>query len=592
MSVKTKSANKSVAKKVPASVHRGKREAMGSFMGINGHQRTQDELRQNEKKYQTILERIQDGYCEVDLAGNFTFFNDSMCRIWGYPSDELIGMNYRQYSDKESAKRLFEMFNKVYRTGKPIERFDWQILRKDGTKRYIEASVSLQKDSSGKPIGFLGITRDVTERKQTEELLRQSEKKYRTILERIQDGYCEVDLAGNFTFFNDSMSRIWGYPNDELIGMNYRQYSDKESAKKLFEMFNEVYRTGKPLQEFAFQILRKDGTRRYIEASVSLQKDSSGKPIGFLGITRDVTERRQMEETIRQSEERYRTIIEEMEEWYFETDLTGRLLYFNDALVRVLGYSPKELALLDFRTFIKQEEGRIFKIFQQVYETGKSIRNQPHEVVRLDGKISIAEFSIFPKHDQDDKIIGFRGVGHDITERKRAEQELSHIATHDPLTGLPNRMLFIDRLKMGLAQAKRNRKKLAVLMLDLDRFKNVNDTLGHMVGDKLLIEIGHRLTRILRNSDTVARLGGDEFIILLPDTGEIKGAAEVAEKILNIFKEPFVCDGHKIISGTSIGIVIYPDDGEDADSLLKNSDTAMYIVKTKGLGNYHFFTEA
>lgn len=465
MSVKPKSANKSVAKKVTASVHRGKREAMGSFMDITGHQRTQDELRQNEKKYQTILERIQDGYCEVDLAGNFTFFNDSMCRIWGYP-------------------------------------------------------------------------------------------------------------------------------NDELIGMNYRQYSDKESAKRLFEMFNEVYRTGKPIQGFAFQILRKDGTKRYIEASVSLQKDSSGNPIGFLGITRDVTERKQMEETIRQSEERYRTIIEEMEEWYFETDLAGKLLYFNDALVRVLGYSPKELALLDFRTLIKQEEGRIFKIFQQVYETGKSIRNQPHEVVRLDGKISIAEFSIFPKHDQDDNIVGFRGVGHDITERKRAEQELSHIATHDPLTGLPNRMLFIDRLKMGLAQAKRNRKKLAVLMLDLDRFKNVNDTLGHMVGDKLLIEIGHRLTRSLRKSDTVARLGGDEFIILLPDTGEIKGAAEVAEKILNVFKEPFVCDGHKIISGTSIGIAIYPDDGEDADSLLKNSDTAMYIVKTKGLGNYHFFTEA
>ena len=297
-----------------------------------------------------------------------------------------------------------------------------------------------------------------------EESLRQSEEKYRTILDNIQEGYFEVDLAGNLIFFNDSTCLLLGYSQEELLGMNDQQYTNKETSKKVFQTFNKVYNTGEPTKGFDWQIIRKDGTKRYIEASVSLQKDSSDKPMGFRGIVRDVT------------------------------------------------------------------------------------------------------------------------------ERKQIEQQLNHMATHDVLTGLPNRMLFIDRLEVALAQSKRNRHKLAVMMLDLDNFKNVNDTLGHMVGDQLLKEVGYRLSGLVRQSDTVARLGGDEFIILLSDIERREDSVGIAEIVLKAFQQPFVFGNHKITSSTSIGIAVYPDDGEDIDALLKNSDMAMYSVKTQGRNNYKFFS--
>jgi diguanylate cyclase (GGDEF)-like protein len=232
----------------------------------------------------------------------------------------------------------------------------------------------------------------------------------------------------------------------------------------------------------------------------------------------------------------------------------------------------------------------VYKIFHQVYETREPMKSFPYEFIRPDGAITLFELSIFPKLDGEGKVSGFQGVGHDITERKRTEQQLNYIATHDTLTGLPNRILFMDRLKMALAQAKRNSQKLAVMMLDLDHFKNVNDTLGHMVGDQLLKEISLRLTSRLRQNDTIARLGGDEFIILLPEIGRVEDSAEAAGKILNAFQQPFICGSHKIISSTSIGIAIYPDDCQDTDSLLKNADVAMYYVKAHGRNSYKLFT--
>lgn len=261
----------------------------------------EEKLSQKEEKYRNILENIEEGYYEVDPAGNLTFFNDSMCRILGYSAEELMGMNNRQYTDKENANKLFQAFNKVYKTGNPTKEFDWQVIRKDGTKRDIEASVSLLKDSSGKKTGFRGTVRDITERKKAQEELKRSEEKYRTILEDIREGYYEVDLSGNFTFFNDTVCRVMGYTREELMGMNNRQYTDKEELTKVLEAYKRVYMTGEPNKEVAWQITGKDGTRRYVEGFISLLKDSTGKPKGFRGIAHDITERKVAETKLQQT---------------------------------------------------------------------------------------------------------------------------------------------------------------------------------------------------------------------------------------------------------------------------------------------------
>jgi PAS domain S-box-containing protein len=262
------------------------------------------EVRQpSEEKYRTILQSIAEGYYEVDLAGNFTFFNDSMVGILGYSKDELMGMNNRRYMSEETSKKVYHTFNEVYQTGRASKAFDWELIRKDGTRRYLEISVSLARDSKGQPTGFYGIGRDVTERKQAEEALQASEEKYRTILQSIEEGYYEVDLAGNFTFFNESLVKNLGYSREELLGMNNRQYMSGETSKLVFEAFNEVYQTGKPKTAFEWELIGKDGAKRFVECSVSLMRNEREEPKGFYGIARDITERKQAEEQLRHHEQ-------------------------------------------------------------------------------------------------------------------------------------------------------------------------------------------------------------------------------------------------------------------------------------------------
>jgi diguanylate cyclase (GGDEF)-like protein len=238
----------------------------------------------------------------------------------------------------------------------------------------------------------------------------------------------------------------------------------------------------------------------------------------------------------------------------------------------------------------KEQAEEIFSLFHQVYQTRMPIKNYPYKFIWPDGEIAYTEISIFPMLDRNNKIFGFRAIGREITERKNAEDKLNYMATHDLLTGLPNRMLLMDRLKMATAQAKRNDHKLALMMLDLDNFKSVNDSLGHMIGDELLKEIATRLTGRLRQNDTLCRLGGDEFILLLPAIERNEDAMEVTKIVIESFEQPFTCGGHTIASTVSIGIAIYPDDAQDVDILMRNADVAMYYVKAHGRNGYHFFT--
>jgi PAS domain S-box-containing protein len=293
------------------TMYQGRSAVIGTMLDITKRKQGEEALRQSEEKYRAILENMAEGYFEVDLAGNVTLVNDAECVVLGYSRQELIGMNNRQYTDKETAKKMFEAFNRLHTTGEPVKRLEEEVIRKDGTRAIRELSATLVRDSEGKPIGFRATSRDITERKRAEESLRQSEERYRNILESIDEGIYEVDLAGNFTFLNNSMARIFGHPKEELLGMNNRQYTDQESAKKLFESFNQVYRTGEPGAECSYEITRKDGTKRCIETSASLRKDPSGKPIGFRGVARDITNLKRAAEDLYREKQAVQKLAEE-----------------------------------------------------------------------------------------------------------------------------------------------------------------------------------------------------------------------------------------------------------------------------------------
>jgi diguanylate cyclase (GGDEF)-like protein/PAS domain S-box-containing protein len=587
-----------VLETVTPIMFRGRRAALGSFMDITDQKRTQEALRQSEEKYRAIIENIEDGYVELDLKGNFIFFNDAISKMHGYPKEELLKMNYHDIMDSENASKIYTKYNKVFATGLSEKGFEYEVITKGGEKRFLETSITPIKDAQGRVTAFRSIVRDRTEHKKAEiereatlEKLRQSEEKYRNILETMQEGYFEVDLAGNFTFFNDALCRLYGYSKNELMGINYRHYTDKENAALLFQTFNRVYRTGVPVKELAWKSFRKDGTPLYVEASASLIKNPSGKPVGFRGIIKDVTERKQMESDLKQSEKKYRSILESIQEAYFEVDLAGNFTFFNDSLCRLTGCSREELIGTNYKYFSDEENSRkVFHAFNNVYRTGQATEAFDWMIVRKDGTQRYIEASVSPRQDAAGKTIGFQGVIRDITERKKVEQELNYLATHDALTGLPNRLMFTQHLNQAILSAKRNRRKLAVFFIDLDRFKIINDSLGHEAGDILLKEIAKRLKNALRAVDVVGRLGGDEFVILIENFMENAHLAKVAQKVLAAAIKPFRIMDEDCRVTASIGISIYPQDGQDEQTLMKNADIAMYMAKEAGKNNFQFYS--
>ncbi len=304
----------------------------------------------------------------------------------------------------------------------------------------------------------------------------------------------------------------------------------------------------------------------------------------------ELTQRKQTEEALRRSEERYRAIMENIEEGYFEVDLTGSIVFYNAATVSLLGYAQHELLGMDFERFTDEENAAATRqTFQEVYRTGIPARGFELEIIKQDGRRRTVEISVSLIRNPEGKPVGFRGIGRDVTERKHAEMAMNRLAYHDPLTGLPNRRLFSDRLTMAIAQAKRRRQRLALMLIDLDRFKDVNDSLGHHMGDMVLQEVGERLTRYLRKSDTAARIGGDEFTLVLPEMSELKDAEAIARKIMEVFQEPLFCSGQQIPVSVSIGIAIYPDDADNADDLTRYADRAMYAAKAKGRNNFQCY---
>ncbi len=298
-----------------------------------------------------------------------------------------------------------------------------------------------------------------------------------------------------------------------------------------------------------------------------------------------VEERRQALEALRESEARYRGLFDGVPVGLYRSTPEERFLDANPALVEMLGCPDRQTLLRASVTdFYVDPADR--ELWQSLMERGGVVRGFEVRFRRRDGTVIWVRNTARAVHDAGGRVLYYEGSIEDITERKRAEEIIKHMAYHDDLTGLPNRRLFDDRLNLAMAHAERNQQKLAVMLLDLDHFKEVNDTLGHSVGDQLLQAVGERLVNLLRKGDTVARMGGDEFMLLLPEATQVEDAAKVARKLLGAMREPYVFDGHELYITTSIGIVLYPDDGEDGDTLMKNADITMYRAKDQGRDNY------
>jgi diguanylate cyclase (GGDEF)-like protein/PAS domain S-box-containing protein len=550
---------------------------------VTDRKRAEEALQKNLTLYRGLIETTDTGFVILDQKGKTLDANQEYVRLTGHENlSQIRGRSVVEWTADDEKEKNAEAVNRCFREGQ-IRNLEIDYVNAQGKITPVEINATVVK-VGGVP-QILTLCRDITDRKRAEEALKESESKYRNLIDQAWDAIFVIDSTGKMLLVNEQACKMLGYTQEELIRLNVTDtYLVEERA-----IAAQRIATAKRGDHLRYErsMVRKNGTIFPVEVTIGML------PNGMIqGIVRNITERKRAEEALRESEESYRTLVHNASDIVFKVDDTGYLTFVNPAALRVMGYGEKELIGKHYATLIRPDRrDEAMKFFGRQFV--KKIENTYSEypVVVKDGReIWLGQNTqlIF----QDGKVVAFQAMARDITEMKQAEETIQQMAYHDSLTGLPNRKLFSDRLGIALAQAQRNQKGVAVTMLDLDNFKDVNDTLGHDVGDLLLKAAAERLSAALRKGDTITRFGGDEFALILPDLKGIEDAIHVAQKIVESFRKPFLIDTHQLIVTISIGIAVYPHDGKDADILLKNADIAMYQVKQTGRDRYQLCRKA
>lgn len=431
------------------------------------------------------------------------------------------------------------------------------------------------------------IAREIKSPAGPRERLRQRQEELETILDATSTAIWYKDKTHKFLQVNRAACTLIGRDKHDIVGrLDAEIFPDHIDQHR--EAEHQVMTTQRSVWDSIEKLALPTGHTVDVEVDrVPYWRGSNVE--GVIVFARDITERLRIETALRASEERYRTILTEIKDGYFEVDLHGNLLFFNRATADILGYPEEELFGLNNRQYTCSEAAlAVYQAFNQVYRTGIPFSTE-YPIIRKDGTTRYIDVSVSLMQDEQSRPTGFRGIARDITERKETEVRLQFLAHHDVLTSLPNRSLVMERLALALTSAQQQHHRLAVLFLDLDRFKNVNDTLGHVVGDQLLRGVAQRLQASLRPKDMVARMGGDEFLILLSSVTRREEVPEVARRILNQLQDPWLLEGEEFRCPGSIGIALFPDDGEDAGTLLKHADIAMYRAKDAGGNTFVFY---
>ena len=512
----------------------------------------------------------------------FVQVNEGARRNLGYSSEELAELTPLDLKPKYTREIFEALIAPLKRREVDNLTFETVHRRKNGSLYPVE--VRLQLSYAENPPVFVAVILDITERKLAEEALRESETRFRRFSEIALEGIAMLE-NGKIFDANPRFAEMFGYELPEIIGKTAHELTAPESraiVDRHISMSDEA--------PYEAMVLHKDGTAFPVEIFARMVP-CQGR-IVRVSVLRDITERKQAEDALRESERKFRTLFESAKDAIFLykndqfVDCNARTLeMFGCQRQEIIGHTPVEFSpkyQADGRLSVEKAHEKInaaFKGDPQFFEWRHA---------RLDSTPFDTEVSL--------NVIEFGGerylqaIVRDVTERMQAQQHLQFLAHHDALTSLPNRALFIERLNHALTRAHWTKRSLAVLFLDMDRFKNINDTLGHNIGDSALNVIAQRLLSCVREGDTVARLGGDEFTVLLEDIATADDVPAVAEKIIDVLSRPFVAEGREFVITASVGISLYPNDGEDSVRLLRHADTAMYRAKEQGRNKYQFYS--
>ncbi len=552
------------------------------------------ELRRTQDAYGRVLE--QERVVLDTLPVGVAFLADRVIvrcnrrleEMLGYGPGELTGQSSRVLYPTEALWLEAGERYKLLRGGEVLEG-EFKLRRKDGAQLWC-AAVGRALDPQAPQASTIVTYNDNSERHAAERALRKSEAMYRNLVETSNDLVWSLDGEGRWTYLSPAATRrIYGCQPSDLLGRDLRDMLSPEVAERDKTVFSRIL-AGDSVFDYQTRHQRRDGSHVDLSFNAVPLRDGRGTVIGATGTARDVTAEKAASAAQFENVEKLRLAVDAAELMYWEWEReTDRLHWGRDPAALVGAGSGRNTRWSEFVDIIHPEDReRYLALVNAAWEQAGACTNE-YRVIRKDGRVAWLSSHGKTLADAGGKVYRMIGVSQDITERKRQEEEARFLAYHDTLTGLPNRRLLDDRLRQAVFLAQRRDARIAVMVIDLDRFKQVNDALGHRAGDAVLREAAHRIAGCVRKADTLARHGGDEFVVVIPDLTQEGDCQVVAEKILRVLEPAFVVDGREFAIGASIGISLCPTDASDGEGVLRNADAAMYRAKQLGRNNYRFY---
>ena len=557
----------------------------GTVQDISEHYLAEQALRESEARFRTMFEQAGGGIAFADRDGALVMANDAFRRLLEYPPEALRGMNFAQFTHPEDLPQELLAYNEILAGQRDGYRLEKRYLNRHGAVLWVDLSVAVSRDAQGQPLFFVGMAFDITARKEAERLLEESRHRFEDLVNTTDGIVWEADAESlNFTFVSRKAEALLGYPIEDWYRPGFwGEHIHPEDRDWAVEYCHSASETLRPHQ-FEYRFLTRDGRVLWLQDIVTVLAEQ-GRPRWLRGLMIDITRHKETEERLRL----FAKVFDNSGEAILITDQQARIQNVNQAFTRLTGYTLEEVRGKNPRLLSSGREDREF--FAEMWRKLAVEGSWQGEIWdrRKDGEIYPKWLNISALRNEQGEICHYIGSFIDISQIKNAEASIRFLAHHDPLTGLPNRFTLQARLTQTLADARRFQHGVAVLFLDLDRFKTINDSLGHPVGDQLLIEVARRLNQSVRETDTVARLGGDEFVLVLPHINHPLEVVKIARGIVRTLSQPVRLGEQLLHTSPSIGVALFPGDGEDVETLLKNADTAMYHAKAQGRATYQFF---
>ncbi|MDP3294186.1 MAG: EAL domain-containing protein [Nevskia sp.] len=560
----------------------------------------------------TVLEALSEGIMLFDSRGTVLAVNAAAEQQFGAGRAALMGRSLRddwQIRHEDGSHWPFADYPafEVLRTGRAQYGIVMDVLRADGERRWVSFGCSPTGVLPGRSDhGVVVTATDITEQRRAAQESALSEARYQTLVGGIADGVVSIDAQGIVHSFNLAAEKIFGRAADQVLGRNvvllmperFRAHHDQNVARFALQQDPKIIGMRRDVTG-----LRADGSEFPMMLALNVVPGTG--PARFVALVTDISQRKQDERCLAEAYSFQRAMLDAAPYAIIASGTDMKCTVFNAAAERMLWYTEEEMLGRIVPELIHDPRETASRAAELSLELGRTVApgvevfvnksrlgiSEEHEwtYIRKDGSRFPVNLAVTEMRDDAGQATGYLGIAYDITERKRREDYTQHVAHHDFLTGLPNRMLLHDRLAMALEGAKRAGQKVAVLLLDLDHFKRVNDSLGHHIGDELLKAVAERIQACVRSVDTVARMGGDEFVIVLGQISNVFDVERIATNIVDKISAPMKFGAHELVVSPSIGISCYPDDGEDGNHLLKNADSAMYRAKDAGRRGYCLF---